>query len=85
MSGSASQRPGAGWRRPPTAAERAELLGGPTPPAGRCADCLHLRLLRSGRELFVRCLRAETDPDYPRYPALPVVECAGHEPWREGP
>lgn len=69
------------WRRPPSAAERLALLRDPAVLAGRCVDCLHLRLLRSGRSRFVRCLLAETDPRYPRYPALPVLSCEGHEPW----
>lgn len=74
----------AGWRRPPTAAERQELARDPSIPAGGlCVDCLHLRLLRTGRSRFVRCLLADTDPSYPRYPALPVRECRGYRPWRE--
>lgn len=29
---------------------------------------------------FFRCGRADTDARYPRYPALPVLECPGYEP-----
>lgn len=72
---------GAGWRRSPNAGERTELVREGSPPAGLCAGCRHLRLLRSGRSRFVRCWLAESDPAYPRYPALPVLACAGHEPW----
>jgi hypothetical protein len=30
------------------------------------------------------CNRSRADPDYPRYPRLPVVSCAGYEPRPEG-
>jgi len=29
---------------------------------------------------FSLCERSREDPDYPRYPRLPVVECRGYEP-----
>ncbi len=29
---------------------------------------------------FSLCLLAKTDPRFPKYPRLPVVECAGFEP-----
>jgi len=29
---------------------------------------------------FSLCERSRTDPAYPRYPRLPVKQCAGHEP-----
>ncbi len=47
---------------------------------GLCASCRNLRLVRSRRSTFVRCALAEGDPRFPRYPALPVVECDGHDP-----
>jgi hypothetical protein len=28
---------------------------------------------------FSRCLRADTDPRFPRYPRLPVLACPGYE------
>ena len=55
------------------------LARDPAVPAGLCNGCLHLRLLRSGRSCFVRCLLAESDPDYSRYPVLPVLGCDGYE------
>ncbi len=82
MSGTERDGGGAGWRRPPTPSERLALGREAGVSAGLCVDCLHLRLLRSGRSRFVRCLRAESDPGYPRYPVLPVLECRGHEPGR---
>jgi hypothetical protein len=32
---------------------------------------------------FRRCMRAETDERFARYPRLPVVECAGFEEPRD--
>ena len=34
---------------------------------------------RHGPE-YLRCLKAETDPGYAKYPQLPVRDCRGHEP-----
>jgi hypothetical protein len=73
----------AGWRQTPSAAERALLAEDPTVSVGLCVDCLHLRLLRSGRSRFVRCWLAESAAEYRRYPALPVLECDGYQPWRQ--
>ncbi|HEX3556250.1 MAG TPA: hypothetical protein VIA62_23780 [Thermoanaerobaculia bacterium] len=47
-------------------------------PAGLCATCEHLRLVASKRSTFVRCGLADTDPRFPKYPALPVVVCGGY-------
>jgi len=57
------------------AAELAELSAHP----GLCANCVHLRLMRSPRSTFVRCAMSDRDERFPRYPRLPVVACAGHE------
>jgi hypothetical protein len=47
---------------------------------GLCASCRHGRCLESGRgSRFWQCLRAQSDPTFPRYPRLPVRECRGHE------
>jgi hypothetical protein len=49
-------------------------------PAGLCDSCRHQRLVGNTRgSQFSLCERSRTDPDYPRYPRLPVMECAGHE------
>ena len=49
--------------------------------AGLCDTCRHQRLIPNTRgSVFSLCERSRTDPDYPRYPRLPVVECAGYEP-----
>jgi len=52
----------------------------PHPDAGLCDSCRHQRLVPNTRgSVFSLCERSRTDPDYPRYPRLPVTHCAGHE------
>ncbi|MGH7897180.1 MAG: hypothetical protein ACREQQ_04460 [Candidatus Binatia bacterium] len=47
---------------------------------GLCAECRFARRIRSARgSEFVLCGRSEADPDYPRYPRLPVDSCAAYE------
>lgn len=47
---------------------------------GLCSGCAHARVQRSAKGFeFWRCLRAEADPHYLRYPPLPVRACAGYE------
>jgi hypothetical protein len=49
--------------------------------AGLCDSCRHQRIVRNTRgSAFSLCERSRTDPAYPRYPRLPVLRCAGHEP-----
>ena len=52
----------------------------PAPPAGLCDACRHRRHVASARSTFVRCGLADVDPEFPRYPRLPVLACAGFEP-----
>jgi hypothetical protein len=53
----------------------------PRPPAGLCDSCKHQRVVRNTRgSSFSLCARSREDPSYPRYPRLPVLDCAGHEP-----
>jgi hypothetical protein len=53
------------------------------PSAGLCDSCLHQRIVRTTRgSAFSLCERSRQDPSYPRYPRLPVLRCAGHEPLR---
>jgi hypothetical protein len=49
--------------------------------AGLCEDCAHQRLVRNTRgSTFSLCERSRTEPEsFPRYPPLPVRECAGFE------
>jgi len=49
--------------------------------AGLCAECRHAQVIESRRgSTFFRCALSDTDARYRRYPALPVLDCAGHEP-----
>ena len=48
--------------------------------AGLCDRCLHQRLIHNTRgSVFSLCERSKTDPDFPRYPRLPVRSCRGFE------
>jgi hypothetical protein len=52
----------------------------PQPPAGLCDSCRHQRVVRNTRgSEFSLCERSKTDPAFPRYPRLPVMECVGYE------
>ncbi len=47
---------------------------------GLCDTCLHQKLIRNTRgSSFSMCERAKTEPRYPKYPRVPVAECAGYE------
>jgi hypothetical protein len=49
------------------------------PAAGLCDRCAHQRVVRNTRgSSFSLCERSKTDPRFPKYPRLPVVECAGY-------
>ncbi len=48
---------------------------------GLCAQCEHCRIVGNARgSTFYRCARADVDPNFPRYPGLPVLRCTGYEP-----
>ncbi len=49
------------------------------PRVGLCAQCRHADVVRSTRSTFYRCRLSFTDARFPKYPALPVLECAGFE------
>ena len=56
------------------------------PPAGLCDSCRHQRVVPNTRgSTFSLCERSKTDPAFPRYPRLPVTECAGYEQRRPEP
>jgi len=47
---------------------------------GLCDTCTHQRVVSTTRgSRFSLCERSRDDERYPRYPRLPVLECAGHE------
>ena len=55
------------------------------PPAGLCDRCRHQRVIRNTRgSSFSMCERSKTDPGFPKYPRLPVLECRGYEKRPQG-
>jgi hypothetical protein len=47
--------------------------------AGLCADCRFMRRIESDREsIFYLCELSATDARFPKYPRLPVRQCAGY-------
>jgi hypothetical protein len=53
----------------------------PRPSAGLCGACRHQRLVPNTRgSVFSLCERSRTEPEFPRYPPLPVLRCPGFEP-----
>jgi GNAT superfamily N-acetyltransferase len=50
-------------------------------PPGQCGTCRQAQVVASDRgAVFYLCLRARTDPRFPRYPPLPRWQCAGYDP-----
>ena len=57
----------------------------PAPSAGLCDSCIHQRVVSNTRgSRFSLCERSKTDPEFPKYPRVPVLECRGFEA-RPGP
>jgi len=51
------------------------------PAAGLCDSCRHQRLVPNTRgSTFSLCERSRYEPEYPRYPRVPVERCRGYEP-----
>ena len=49
--------------------------------AGLCESCAHMRQIKSDRgSTFYRCSLSDTDPNFPKYPRLPVLQCSGYDP-----
>jgi hypothetical protein len=47
--------------------------------AGLCADCAHARRIESDRgAIFYLCELSAVNPAYRKYPALPILRCAGY-------
>jgi hypothetical protein len=52
---------------------------------GLCDTCMHQRRVRSGRgSVFSMCRIGLRDPDWPKYPPMPVRACGRYER-REAP
>lgn len=50
------------------------------PAAGLCDRCRHQRLVPNTRgSVFSLCERSRTQPEFPRYPRIPVERCSGFE------
>jgi hypothetical protein len=48
--------------------------------AGLCDTCSYQQEVRNTRgSTFSLCLRSRSDPEYLRYPRLPVLACQGYE------
>ena len=59
---------------------RLRPVPGSRPQAGLCDRCTHQRLVPNTRgSEFSLCELSREDPAFPRYPRLPVRECAGFE------
>jgi hypothetical protein len=49
--------------------------------AGLCAGCTNARRIQSNRgSLFILCELSRSDPNFPKYPRLPVLSCSGYAP-----
>lgn len=49
------------------------------PANGLCDSCRYQRLVPNTRgSVFTLCLRSRSEPEYPRYPRVPVLSCPGH-------
>jgi hypothetical protein len=47
---------------------------------GLCSDCRFMRLVESDRgSRFYLCELSATNPAFPKYPRLPVLQCTGYE------
>ena len=50
------------------------------PQVGLCCRCLHMREIHSDRgSTFYMCQLSATDPRFPKYPRLPVLQCLGYQ------
>ena len=47
---------------------------------GLCSDCQHCRIVKTERSAFYMCRLALTNPEYRKYPPLPVLRCTGYAP-----
>ena len=69
------------WPTPPSGGLPRRSSEGAQTGAGLCASCVHARVITSARgSAFSLCQRSATDPEFPRYPALPMRTCRGYEP-----
>jgi hypothetical protein len=51
----------------------------PSARIGLCASCEFMQRIESDRgSIFFYCERSKTDPQFPKYPRLPVLHCSGY-------
>ena len=49
-------------------------------PRSLCELCRHVRVIENAKgSRFLLCGRSASEPEYPRYPPQPVVECRGFQ------
>jgi len=54
------------------------------PAIGLCSACQHCRIVKSERSAFYLCRLSLTNPEYRKYPPLPVIRCPGYLPAAPG-
>jgi hypothetical protein len=48
--------------------------------AGLCASCVHAKVITSSRgSVFYLCQLSYVDPNFAKYPNLPVLACSGYQ------
>ena len=48
--------------------------------SGLCRDCMHSRRMESDRgSIFLMCELSFKDPQFAKYPRLPVLVCSGYQ------
>ena len=54
--------------------------GSRIPRAGLCENCCHVRRIESDKgSVFIRCELSLVNPNFAKYPRLPVLICSGYE------
>ena len=52
----------------------------PRRPTSLCELCRHVRRIQTAKgSVFLLCRRSESQPQFPKYPPQPVVDCRGFE------
>ena len=46
---------------------------------GLCLDCVYSKRIDGKTQTYYLCERSFTDPNFPKYPRLPVRQCSGYE------
>jgi hypothetical protein len=58
---------------------RTDSAARPLGSAGLCDECVHARQIRSSHgSVFYLCELSLVDSAFPKYPRLPVIQCAGY-------